>query len=166
MNAIALCHNRDLQKTNGRIIVLGTGSVSPMQTAAWVNMQFVLHLDYEMVWPSVRLWYVSVSWTLPSTRPSLSHAVVLGSTFSSVDSKTDQRLQFSEACSQTGNLFLYSTCLPEMRPCFVVCWLQRTGKIVLKSWAKRSVNKRSNQACEQNQRPGTQRNNSPCVTVY
>lgn len=27
MNAIALCHNRDLQKTNGRIIVLGTGSV-------------------------------------------------------------------------------------------------------------------------------------------
>lgn len=23
MNAIALCHNRDLQKTNGRIIVLG-----------------------------------------------------------------------------------------------------------------------------------------------
>lgn len=28
MNAITLCHNRDLQKTNGGIIVLGTGSVS------------------------------------------------------------------------------------------------------------------------------------------
>lgn len=33
MNAIALCHNRDLQKTNGRIIVLGPGAVSLMQTA-------------------------------------------------------------------------------------------------------------------------------------
>lgn len=39
MNAIALCHNRDLQKTNGGIIVGGSGSISLMQTATWVNMQ-------------------------------------------------------------------------------------------------------------------------------
>lgn len=34
MNAIALCHNRDLQKTNGGIIVGGSGSIPLMQTAA------------------------------------------------------------------------------------------------------------------------------------
>lgn len=62
MNAIALCHNRDLQKTNGRIIVLGSGSISLMQTATWVNMQpssqsewVCFHFDYVMVCLSVCL---------------------------------------------------------------------------------------------------------------
>lgn len=72
MNAIALCHNRDLQKTNGRIIVLGSGSISLMQTATWVNMQpysqsewFYLHFDYVMVCLSVCLSVCSM-WLSPS----------------------------------------------------------------------------------------------------
>ena len=80
MNAIALCHNRDLQKTNGRIIVLGSGSISLMQTATRVNMQpysqskwFVLHLDYVMVCLSVCLQYASVSQSIgPSVHPPFS----------------------------------------------------------------------------------------------
>lgn len=63
MNAIALCHNCDLQKTNGRIIVLGTGSIPLMQTATWVNMQlysqsklFVLLLDVMVCLSVCSLW--------------------------------------------------------------------------------------------------------------
>lgn len=103
MNAIALCHNRDLQKTNGRIIVLGSGSISLMQTATWVNMQpssqsqwFCLRFDCVMVclsvclpvcrlWLSPRLWaHFLVSCRLhPFTRSLAfpSQAVTLRSTY-------------------------------------------------------------------------------------
>lgn len=146
MNAIALCHNRDLQKTNGRIIVLGSGSISLMQTATWVNMHphsqskwFVLHLDYVMVCLSVCLQCVSVSRSAfaavsPSIRPPafLSQAAMLKSTSLPGQhgvQKWLNRFSFfvSEASSQTSGLFLYSTCLPETGA--LLCSL-----LTVKSW--------------------------------
>ena len=54
MPLIALCHNRDLQKTNGKIIVLASGFIHLIQTDILVNMQLYLqpskglssYLDY------------------------------------------------------------------------------------------------------------------------
>lgn len=156
MNAIALCHNRDLQKTNGRIIVLGSGSISLMQTATWVNMQpysqskwFVLHLDYVMVCLPVCLSavcvYPSVCWLVglwpyflhsclsihTSTHLSLPscHAQINLFTRPTRSPKWLNRFSFfvSEASSQTSSLFLYSTCLPEMGA--LLCSL-----LTVKSW--------------------------------
>lgn len=151
MNAIALCHNRDLQKTNGGIIVLGTGSISLMETATWVNMQpysqskwFVLHLDYVMVCLSFCLQCVSVSQSLclfvsaitsitavsPSIHPPtfLSQAITLGSAYllgrHGVQSGwTDVVFCFWSEPPNQWSFSLFNMPPRDGGPCFVVCWL-------------------------------------------
>lgn len=152
MNAIALCHNRDLQKTNGRIIVLGTGSISLMQTATWVNMQpysqskwFVLHLDYVMVCLSVCL---SLGLLARVSACSLLSQLPLNPSvhppFSPKLSHSDQPIYPANAESKVAapiffSVFFFFVFLKQAAkpavffsiqhasqrrgPCFVVCWL-------------------------------------------
>lgn len=145
MNAIALCHNRDLQKTNGRIIVLGSGSISLMQTATWVNMQpywqsgrFFLHFDNEIVCSSVCISVCSM-WLSPSlcdrfvhsssTLPSCHTQINLYSrpTWSPRWLNRFSVFFISDSRSQTSSVFLYSTCLPETEA--LLCSL-----LTVKSW--------------------------------
>lgn len=151
MNAIALCHNRDLQKTNGRIIVLGSGSISLMQTATWVNMQpysqskwFVLHLDYVMVCPSVCLQYASIPQSVglsvcdltscTAVFPSIhqptfpSQAVTLRSTYlpgqhGAQSGWTDLVFLFLKQAAKPAVFFSIQHASQRWGPCFVVCWL-------------------------------------------
>lgn len=145
MNAIALCHNRDLQKTNGGIIVLGTGSISLMETATWVNMQpysqskwFVLHLDYVMVrlsascrsahqlaCLSARLFHGGLSIRPPTF---LSQAVALGST-RLPGRRGDQSgwtrvvFCFLKRAAKPVVFFTIQHASQRQGPGFVVCWL-------------------------------------------
>lgn len=151
MNAIALCHNRDLQKTNGRIIVLGTGSISLMQTATWVNMQpysqskwFVLHLDYVMACLSAVCVCSSLSWPVclyayffhsclssqPSTHLSLPscHAEINLFTRPTWSPKWLNRfsfflLLFPKQAAKPMVFFSIQHASQRRGPCFVVCWL-------------------------------------------
>lgn len=145
MNAIALCHNRDLQKTNGRIIVLGTGSISLMETATRVNMQpysqskwFVLHLDGVMVCLSLCLQSMSVypvclymlTAVSPSIRLSLSRAVMLGSTRSPKWLRTDVVFCFwSKQPNQWSFFFFFAIQHASLRRGALLCSL-----LTVKSW--------------------------------
>lgn len=162
MNAIALCHNRDLQKTNGRIIVLGSGCIPLMQTATWVNMQpysqserVFLHFDSIMVCFSVCL--SAGCGCLPVCVRSIHSSTQLSvpSCHSQINpfSRPRQSSRWLNWLGISFFLFFPSVLFPKRaaKPVaffFVDC--KELGKLSWKFWAKRSVNKRSNQAWEQN----------------
>lgn len=150
MNAIALCHNRDLQKTNGRIIVLGSGSISLMQTATWVNMQpysqsewFYLHFDYVMVCLSVCLSVCSM-WLSPSLCAHFLHScrsihssthLPLSSCHAQINLFTRPTRSakwlngfrlfclFPKQAAKPAVFFSIQHAFQRWGPCFVVCWL-------------------------------------------